>query len=81
MIITTSHLNRFAAFTMGPFRDTYFTCVASDLGLTPGQRPTFFEVAPNVGNGLRFVHKHTDNNGTHHYQQEFGTLTLEVWND
>lgn len=52
---------------------------ASTLQLPPGQWPAQFET--DLGNGQPFVFRHVDGNGTHVYSQQFGCLTLKVFND
>lgn len=62
-----------------------FTTFASDLGLAPGQFPD--TLATTLGNALPFLRRRAPANSPVpsrelvRYQQEFGILTLNVYND
>ena len=56
-----------------------FAAEASDLGWAPGQWPQTVTV-PGIGNGQPFNRSKLDETGAV-YTQQFGCVTLRVWND
>lgn len=55
-----------------------FITEASQLGLVPGEWPTF--LSTDLGNGRPFVKQYWTGEGTVLYRQEFGCITLKVLN-
>lgn len=56
----------------------HFTGEASDLGIRPGIVPKMIRVA--VGNGRPFLLQRVTS-GKFEYSQEFGCVTLTIYND
>ncbi|MCK5495391.1 MAG: hypothetical protein KAI41_08800 [Hyphomicrobiaceae bacterium] len=52
---------------------------ASELRFPPGFWPR--RISTPLGNGQPFILRRVDDDGTHHYAQIFGCITLTVWND
>jgi len=52
---------------------------ASTLEFPPGLWPKRIET--KLGNGQPFLLRRVDEDGTRHYNQVFGCISLTVWND
>lgn len=56
-----------------------FAIEASTLGLAPGQFPG--RINTSMGNGQQFIMTRRDADGTHHYEQTLGCISLAILND
>lgn len=63
-----------------------FQTDASDLGLRPGEWPLVLEVSTDIGNGRSFIEpaiiRNPDGDVAYVvYRQQFGCISLKIWND